>query len=232
MSVKYGIIGAMDPEVTSLQESLTDPKSEIIADMKFVSGRLGQTEAVIVKCGMGKVNAGICAHTLIQKYGCTKIINTGVAGSLDNRIDIGDIVVSTEAVQHDFDVSVIGFQKGEIPYTGLVAFPSDSALHDEAVKAVKATASEINVFEGRVCSGDQFIASSEQKNKILETFGGLCCEMEGGAIAQVCYLNHTPYVILRAISDKADHSEEISFEQFAETAAKRCAAIVHVMVKG
>ena len=231
MSVKYGIIGAMDPEVTSLQESLTDPKSEIIADMKFVSGRLGQTEAVIVKCGMGKVNAGICAHTLIQKYGCTKIINTGVAGSLDNRIDIGDIVVSTEAVQHDFDVSIIGFQKGEIPYTGLVAFPSDPALHDEAVKAVKATAPEINVFEGRVCSGDQFIASSEQKNKILETFGGLCCEMEGGAIAQVCYLNHTPYVILRAISDKADHSEEMSFEQFAETAAKRCAAIVHVMVK-
>lgn len=232
MSVKYGIIGAMDPEVTSLQESLTDPKSEIIADMKFVSGKLGQTEAVIVKCGMGKVNAGICAHTLIQKYGCTKIINTGVAGSLDNRIDIGDIVVSTEAVQHDFDVSIIGFQKGEIPYTGLVAFPSDPALHDEAVKAVKATAPEINVFEGRVCSGDQFIASSEQKNKILETFGGLCCEMEGGAIAQVCYLNHTPYVILRAISDKADHSEEMSFEQFAETAAKRCAAIVHVMVKG
>jgi len=232
MSVKYGIIGAMDPEVASLQESLTDPKSEIIADMKFVSGKLGQTEAVIVKCGMGKVNAGICAHTLIQKYGCTKIINTGVAGSLDNRIDIGDIVVSTEAVQHDFDVSIIGFQKGEIPYTGLVAFPSDPALHDEAVKAVKATAPEINVFEGRVCSGDQFIASSEQKNKILETFGGLCCEMEGGAIAQVCYLNHTPYVILRAISDKADHSEEMSFEQFAETAAKRCAAIVHVMVKG
>ena len=181
---------------------------------------------------MGKVNAGICAHTLIQKYGCTKIINTGVAGSLDNRIDIGDIVVSTEAVQHDFDVSIIGFQKGEIPYTGLVAFPSDPALHDEAVKAVKATAPEINVFEGRVCSGDQFIASSEQKNKILETFGGLCCEMEGGAIAQVCYLNHTPYVILRAISDKADHSEEMSFEQFAETAAKRCAAIVHMMVKG
>ena len=232
MSVKYGIIGAMDPEVTSLQESLTDPKSEIVADMKFVSGRLGQTEAVIVKCGMGKVNAGICAHTLIQKYGCTKIINTGVAGSLDSRIDIGDIVVSTEAVQHDFDVSIIGFQKGEIPYTGLVAFPSDPALHDEAVKAVKATAPEINVFEGRVCSGDQFIASSEQKNKILETFGGLCCEMEGGAIAQVCYLNHTPYVILRAISDKADHSEEMSFEHFAETAAKRCAAIVHVMVKG
>ncbi len=232
MTVKYGIIGAMDPEVTSLQESLTDPKSEIIADMKFVSGKLGQTEAVIVKCGMGKVNAGICAHTLIQKYGCTKIINTGVAGSLDNRIDIGDIVVSTEAVQHDFDVSIIGFQKGEIPYTGLVAFPSDPALHDEAVKAVKATAPEINVFEGRVCSGDQFIASSEQKNKILETFGGLCCEMEGGAIAQVCYLNHTPYVILRAISDKADHSEEMSFEHFAETAAKRCAAIVHVMVKG
>ena len=229
---KYGIIGAMEPEVISLQKSLSDVKTEVIADMKFVSGKLGETEAVVVKCGMGKVNAAICAHTLINRYGVTKVINTGVAGSLDNRIDIGDIVVSTEAVQHDYDVSIIGFKKGEIPYTGLAAFPADPALHEEAVKAIRETAPEIKVFEGRICSGDQFIASSEQKQQIIDNFGGLCCEMEGAAVAQTCYLNHVPYVILRAISDKADHSEEISFDQFAETAAKRCAAIVHAMVKG
>ena len=228
---KYGIIGAMDAEVTSLQESLTDAKTEVIADMTFVSGKLGETEAVVVKCGMGKVNAAICAHTLINHYGVTRVINTGVGGSLDNQIDIGDIVVSTEAVQHDYDVSIIGFRKGEIPYTGLVAFPADPALREEAVKAIRETDPEIKVFEGRVCSGDQFIASSEQKQQILDNFGGLCCEMEGAAIAQTCYLNHVPYVILRAISDKADHSEEVSFEQFSETAAKRCAEIVNAMVR-
>lgn len=229
---RIGIIGAMDAEVSLLKASMTDQKTEVIAQMEFVSGKMGGTEAVVVKCGMGKVNAGICAHTLINRYGVSEVINTGVGGSLDNRIDIGDIVVSTDAVQHDFDVRVIGFQRGEIPYTGLYAFPADPSLIEAAVKAVRDTAPEVKVFEGRVCSGDQFIASSEQKKAIIDNFGGLCCEMEGAAIAQTCYLNQTPYVIIRAISDKADHSEEVSFEKFAEAAGKHCAAIVKTMVEG
>ena len=229
---RIGIIGAMDAEVSLLKASITDQKTEVIAQMEFVSGKMGGTEAVVVKCGMGKVNAGICAHTLINRYGVSEVINTGVGGSLDNRIDIGDIVVSTDAVQHDFDVRVIGFQRGEIPYTGLYAFPADPSLIEAAVKAVRDTAPEVKVFEGRVCSGDQFIASSEQKKTIIDNFGGLCCEMEGAAIAQTCYLNQTPYVIIRAISDKADHSEEVSFEKFAEAAGKHCAAIVKTMVEG
>ena len=229
---RIGIIGAMDAEVSLLKASMTDQKTEVIAQMEFVSGKMGGTEAVVVKCGMGKVNAGICAHTLINRYGVSEVINTGVGGSLDNRIDIGDIVVSTDAVQHDFDVRVIGFQRGEIPYTGLYAFPADPSLIEAAIKAVRDTAPEVKVFEGRVCSGDQFIASSEQKKAIIDNFGGLCCEMEGAAIAQTCYLNQTPYVIIRAISDKADHSEEVSFEKFAEAAGKHCAAIVKTMVEG
>ena len=229
---RIGIIGAMDAEVSLLKASITDQKTEVIAQMEFVSGKMGGTEAVVVKCGMGKVNAGICAHTLINRYGVSEVINTGVGGSLDNRIDIGDIVVSTDAVQHDFDVRVIGFQRGEIPYTGLYAFPADPSLIEAVVKAVRDTAPEVKVFEGRVCSGDQFIASSEQKKTIIDNFGGLCCEMEGAAIAQTCYLNQTPYVIIRAISDKADHSEEVSFEKFAEAAGKHCAAIVKTMVEG
>lgn len=221
----------MDAEVSLLKASMKEQKKEMIAQMEFVSGKLGNLDAVVVKCGMGKVNAGICAHTLISHYGVTEVINTGVGGSLDNRIDIGDIVVSEDVVQHDFDVSVIGFQKGEIPYTGLYAFPADPVLREAAVKAVRETSPDINVFEGRVCSGDQFIASSEQKKRIVEHFGGLCCEMEGAAIAQACYLNQIPYVIIRAISDKADHSEEVSFEKFAETAAQRSAAIVRAMAE-
>ena len=226
-----GIIGAMDDEVASLKGAADIRKTTKIAEMEFCEGTLGGKNVVIVKCGMGKVNAGICAHTLINAFDCTKIVNTGVAGSLDGKIDIGDIVVSTEAVQHDFDVEAIGFQKGEIPYTGLIAFPADEALRSAAVEAVRQSAPDIHVFEGRVCSGDQFISTKEQKDEIIGSFGGMCCEMEGAAIAQTCYLNSTPFVIIRAISDKPDGAGAVDFNEFQAEAAARCAAIVRYMVE-
>jgi len=228
---KIGIIGAMDVEVTTLKENANITRTTTIAAMEFCEGTLGGRNVVIVKCGMGKVNAGICAHTLIQEFGCTRIINTGVAGSLDNAINIGDIVVSTDAVQHDFDVEAIGFAKGEIPYTGLYAFPADETLRAAAVEAVGKSAPDVQVFEGRVCSGDQFITSREQKETILSNFGGLCCEMEGAAIAQCCYLNGTPFVIIRAISDKEDGTQSVEFQTFAAEAAVNCAQIVQYMVE-
>lgn len=226
-----GIIGAMDVEVTTLKDAADITKTTTIADMEFCEGTLDDQSVVIVKCGMGKVNAGICAITLIDNFHCTKIINTGVAGSLDNQIDIGDIVVSTDAVQHDFDVSYIGYQKGEIPYTGLYAFPADEALRASAVAAVKESAPDVHVFEGRVCSGDQFISTKEQKDRITSEFGGMCCEMEGAAIAQVCYLNDTPYVVIRAISDKVDETEAEDYTVFEAKAAERCAKIVQYMLE-
>ena len=229
-SDRIGIIGAMEEEVTSLKEGLTDPKTTTIAGMEFCEGKLEDEDVVVVQCGMGKVNAGICANTLINQFNCSKIINTGVAGSLDNQIDIGDFVVSVDACQHDFTVEAIGFEKGEIPYTGLYAFPADEAMRKEAVEAVHEAAPEVRVFEGRVCTGDQFISSKEQKELIKSDFGGMCCEMEGGAIAQACYLNDTPFVIIRAISDKADDSEEMSYEVFKKNAAKRWASVVRYMI--
>ena len=224
-AVKTGIVGAMEDEVASLKSAMKISAKTTVAGMEFCEGTLDGQSVVVVQCGMGKVNAGICAHTLINTFGVTQVINTGVAGSLDSAIDIGDIVVSTDAVQHDFDVSPIGFVRGEIPYTGLYAFPADAALRARAVSAVQAAAPEVKVFEGRVCSGDQFISSRGQKETILSNFGGMCCEMEGGAIAQACYLNETPFVIIRAISDKADDSEEMSYAEFEQAAAERCAAI-------
>ena len=226
-----GIIGAMDVEVTSLKDAANITNTTKIAEMEFCEGTLGDKNVVIVKCGMGKVNAGICAHTLINDFNCTKIINTGVAGSLDNQIDIGDIVVSVDAVQHDYDVEAIGLKKGEIPYTGLYAFPADETLRAAAVKAVQESAPDIHVFEGRVCSGDQFISTKEQKNKIITNFGGMCCEMEGAAIAQTCYLNNTPYVVIRAISDKPDETEIVEYQEFEAKAAANCAKIVQYMVE-
>ncbi len=228
---KIGIIGAMDVEVASLKEAADISKTVKITEMEYCEGTLGGKNVVIVKCGMGKVNAGICANTLINDFGCTGIINTGVAGSLDNQIDIGDIVVSTDAVQHDFNVEAIGYQKGEIPYTGMVAFPADEALRAAAVKAVKESAPEIHVFEGRVCSGDQFISTKEQKERIISEFGGMCCEMEGGAIAQACYLNNKPFVVIRAISDKPDETEIVEYKDFEAKSAARCAKLVRYMVE-
>ena len=228
---KIGIIGAMEEEVGALKDAMDGIKVTKIAEMEFCEGKLGGRNVVVVQCGMGKVNAGICAHTLINRFGCTKVINTGVAGSLDNRLDIGDIVISTDAVQHDFTVEAIGFEKGEIPFTGRYAFPADEEMRKAALEAQKIVAPDIRAYEGRICSGDQFISEDAQKDKIIADFGGMCCEMEGAAIAQVCYLNSTPFVVIRAISDKTDGSQSMEYEVFKESAAKNCVKIVQYMVE-
>lgn len=227
-----GIIGAMDEEIAYLKHTADITKTRVIAGMEFFEGTLGGKNVVLVKCGVGKVNGGICAHTLINTFGCTKIINTGVAGSLDGKkIDIGDIVVSTDAVQHDFDAEAVGFQRGEIPFTGVSAFPADEALRAAAVEAVKRSAPDVGVHEGRVCSGDQFVATKAQKANIVSAVGGACCEMEGAAIAQACYMNGTPFVVIRAISDNPDNEGSVDYSLFEMEAAARCAKIVRDMVE-
>lgn len=223
---RIGIIGAMDDEVSALKSAMHLDRKETVAGMEFFVGTLGGCDVAIVQSGMGKVNAGTCAQLLITEFNARAVINTGVAGSLDNKLDIEDFVVSVDAVQHDFDVSPIGFVKGEIPYTGRYAFDADAGLRAKAVDAIGKTSPEVTVHEGRICSGDQFISSSEQKDVITASFGGLCCEMEGAAIAQSCYLNDVPFVIIRAISDKADGSAHEDYDEFVKKAAKRSAAAV------
>ena len=228
---RIGIIGAMDEELATIKAAAEITRTEKLADMEFCLGMLGGRQIVVVKSGIGKVNAGICAQLLITHFGVCRIINTGVGGAIDSRINIGDIVISTDAVQHDFDVTPIGFAKGEIPYTGICAFPADEEMRKNARKAVQHAVQGSKIYEGRICSGDQFIASREKKQAILDNFGGFCCEMEGAAIAQVCWLNHVPFVIIRAISDRADHSEEINYASFAAITARRSAAIVCAMIE-
>lgn len=228
--ITTGIIGAMDEEVASLMAAMTDKTITNIADMVFCEGMLDGVHVVVVKSGVGKVNAAVCTQLLITDFGVDRVINTGVAGSLDNKLDIGDIVVSIDVVQHDYDVTAMGYPRGMLYLTDYIGFPADEQMRREAVKAIETCASDIHVFEGRVCSGDQFIYTDEQKEDILSEFGGLCCDMEGGAIAQVCYQNGIPYVIMRAISDKADGSSSVDFEEFMEQTAERCAASVRYMI--
>ena len=165
----------------------------------------------------------------IRIIGDHPLIYYSIRNALDSEM-ITDIVVSTDAVQHDFDLSPIGYDLGELDGIGTASLPADEQLRAAAVEAVRQVAPEVQVFEGRVCTGDQFIASAEQKDAILEVFGGLCCEMEGGAIAQICYQNDIPFVIIRAISDKADGSAEMAYEEFEQDAAAHCAEITRYMV--
>ena len=228
--MKIGIIGAMAEEVSELKASLQDAKVTKIARMEFCEGSFGNTDVVVVQSGIGKVNAAACAQILINHFGVTHVMNTGVAGSLNAKIDIGDIVVSTDAMYHDVDATVFGYAKGEVPQVGTASFVADEMLRRAAVEAVKEAAPDIHVFEGRVVSGDQFISSREVKNNIRDTFQGDCTEMEGAAIAQVAYINEVPFVIIRAISDKADDSGQEAYDVFEKKAAMHCAHVVEYMI--
>ena len=171
-----------------------------------------------MQCGIGKVNAAICTQILADCYHVDELINTGVAGSLDAEINIGDIVISTDAVHHDMDVSALGDPVGQVPRMDVFAFPADKELAEKAMQANKKANPEIRTFMGRVASGDQFISKKEVKDRIVENFQAKCTEMEGAAIAHGAYLNHIPYVIIRAISDKADGTAQVDYPTFEKQA--------------
>ena len=229
--MKIGIIGAMEVEVESLKAAMNIKNTVKKASMESFEGTIGDTEVVVVRSGICKVNAGICVQILVDTFGVTHVLNTGAAGSLDARINIGDIVLSTDACYHDVDATIFGYKKGEIPQLGTQVFIADKELIEKAKAAIKTAAPDLGVFEGRVCSGDQFISSSEVKDAIIKDLGGMCCEMEGAGIAQACYLNNVPFVIIRAISDKADGSEIMDYPEFEKKAAHDCAALVLEMLK-
>ena len=227
---KIGIIGAMDLEVETLQSNMQVTRNIKKAGMFFKEGTLNGADVVVVKCGIGKVNAGICVQILADVFQVTHIINTGVAGSLKAEINIGDIVISKDALYHDMDVRVFGYQLGEVPQIGRLSFEADEHMQSLAKEICEKVNPEIQVFSGRVVSGDQFISSKEIKDKLIENFGGFCTEMEGAAIAHSSYLNEIPFVIIRAISDKADDSAEEDYPTFEKKAAEHCAKLVQELV--
>ena len=227
---KIGIIGAMELEVEELKSKMEITRKEERASMEFLEGMLNGTDVVIVRSGIGKVNAALCTQILCDVFEVTHIINTGVAGSLKNEINIGDIVVSTDALHHDVDVRVFGYPLGEVPQMGCLAFPADEKLSALAVECCKEVNLDISVYNGRIVSGDQFISDKKVKEHIITNFGGFCVEMEGASIAHAAYLNHVPFVIIRAISDKADDSAEMDYPTFEKAAAAHSAALVEHML--
>ena len=230
MSV-IGIIGAMEEEVAALKEKMEIKRVLKKASMEFCEGTLQGKPVVVVRRGIGKVNAGLCTQILADVFEVKKVINTGIAGSLDARIDIGDIVISTEALQHDMDATQFGYPLGQIPRMETLAFPADAEMAKIAKEACEAVNPEIKVFTGRVVTGDQFIANKEIKDRIKTNFDGLCTEMEGAAIAQAAWLNEIPFVIIRAISDKADDSAEMDYPTFERQAIVHSVRLTEEMVR-
>lgn len=215
-----GIIGAMDEEVDQLKAQMQDVTVVSKACMDFYKGTMAGKDVVVVRSGIGKVNAGICAQILADDYKVDGIVNTGIAGSLRNEINIGDIVISTDAVQHDMDAVAFGYPMGQIPRMDVLAFEADNKLAKLAADSCKKVLPELGVFQGRVASGDEFVAKKERKDAIVAEFDAYCCEMEGAAIAQAAYLNKIPFVIIRAISDKADDSAHMDYPTFEAMAIK------------
>lgn len=228
---KIGIIGAMELEVEALKEQMDVKNIVEKASMKFYEGTLRGKDVVIVQCGIGKVNAGICVQILADLFQVDAVINTGVAGSLRAEINIGDIVVSTDACEHDMDVTALGYKKGIIPQMKESFFKADRQLVEAAIEVCREVNPDINVYEGRVLSGDQFISGEEIKNKLIDLFDGFCTEMEGAAIAHAAFLNEIPYVVIRAISDKADGSAHMDYPEFERAAAAHSAKLVENLVK-
>lgn len=221
---KLGIIGAMDIELQTLKEKMQNPTVTEKAGTQYCEGTLNGLPVVLVRCGIGKVNAAIGAQILCDCFSVTHIVNTGIAGSLSAGQDIGDLVVSRDVMHHDFDCVAFGYPMCKIPGVP-ESFPADSQL----MAFAKEAAEQVNpghVREGRIASGDQFVADKALKQRIIDRTGASCTEMEGAAVAQTAYRNNVPFVILRAISDKADDSAHMDYPTFEAQAARRCAQVV------
>jgi adenosylhomocysteine nucleosidase len=227
---KIGIIGAMDEEVAIIKGQMQRVTVQTIASMEFYEGTFNGKEVVVVRCGIGKVNGAVCTQILADLYHVDAVINTGVAGSLRNEIDIADIVLSTDTQQHDVDATGFGYGLGVIPRMERSIFEADKQL----IKVAKAVCAEvipsIGVHTGRIVSGDQFISDSGKKDWLVKNFDGYCTEMEGAAIAQAAHLNKIPFLIIRAISDKADHSAEMSYSEFEELAIKNTVKLLNGLI--
>ena len=229
---KLGIIGAMDVEVQTLKEKLQDLQITQKAGMVFFQGKLENMPAVVVQCGVGKVNAALCVQILCDLFDVTHIVNTGVAGSLCNDLDIGDFVISRDAMYHDFTCHILNpvYCVGQVPGMDVLAYPADKALAEYALEAAQLVYPG-HARMGRVASGDQFVAAKEHKEQIIADTQAICTEMEGCAIAHAAWRNKIPFVIIRAISDKADGSAQMDYPTFEAAAAERCAKVTQALAK-
>ena len=227
--MKIGIIGAMSVETDALKAQIENAVTETVSGIEFVSGKLYGKDVVVAQCGIGKVFAAICAQTMIIRFEVDKIINTGVAGTLCDKLGILDIAVATAVVQHDMDTSALGDPVGLISGINIVKIFADVSLADEISAAAESIGAKC--VKGVIASGDQFINNKERKNFIRSSFDAIACEMEGAAIGHVCYVNGVNFAIIRAISDNASGEADIEYPEMVRRAAAQSAAIIKKLLE-
>jgi adenosylhomocysteine nucleosidase len=224
-----GIMGAMDVEIEQLLLEMDHTKSHDIFGNSFISGNLADVPVVITKSGVGKVNASISAQTLIREFQVTSLLFIGVAGALHPDLEIGDMIISASCQEHDIDASTLGFPRGTVPFQSISEYPADSKLVEIALIAATELDS-VTVRTGKVLSGDQFISDAATVHYLHKELAGDCVEMEGAAVAHVCHLATIPYVVIRSMSDRADHEAPVDFVKFTELAAVRSCQLVTSML--
>lgn len=225
-----GIIGAMEEEVISLRRKMDLKEVHQIAGMDFYEGTMQGIQVIVVRCGIGKVNAAVCTQILIDKFSPNYIINTGVAGGLHPVVNIGDVVISNDTVQQDMDTSKFGDAKDIMPRMENTCFKVNNELIEYAKLAAAQVLREHKIWVGHIVSEDQFVASIKVKQDIYTTFTAYCAEMEGAAIAHTCYLNQIPFVIIRIISDKVDSTSEMNFDEFVNLVGRNISKIIENIV--
>lgn len=224
---KVGIIAAMQEEMNEIKNIMTELTENNIYELQFFEGKIGNAECVLVQAGVGKVNASRCTQILIDNYDIEYVVNVGSAGSANNSLNIGDIVIGKILVQHDFDITAFGHKKGYISNVG-ENISSDDKLIKKFEKIINNNdKKEYNIKVGIIASGDIFCTDIKMKEKIKYKFNADAIEMEGAAIAQVCYLDKIPFIVIRSISDTPNGSNEITFEEYLKLASKRCATLLN-----
>lgn len=225
-----GLIGAMAVEVEGLMSRMTDRVETRIGMDVFVSGKLFGSDAVLAVCGPGKINAALCAQSMILHYKPEWVLNLGVAGAGENGVSIGDMVIATAAVQHDVDTSPIGDPVGMVSKINLIEIPCDAVLRERLVRAARSVEG-MNVHEGLIATGDQFIHDGAVRSRIHTLFHAKAVEMEGGAVAQACYMHGVPCGVLRSISDQADGHSDMDYPEFTRLAAAHSQQVVECLLR-
>lgn len=225
-----GIIGAMKIEVEGIIKLMENTQQKSISGITFTCGELNGKKCVIAICGVGKVNAAICTQTMILEYSPRIIINTGVAGGIKPEIKIGDIVIATDVVQHDMDTSAIGDEKGFISGIDMIHIPCDKKTI-ENIMQLQSKIDKTKFHTGTIVTGDQFINNKDRLNDLMVQFNAVACEMEGGSIGQVCYINKVSFCVVRAISDNANDSSHIDYYEFVSIAANKSIRLICELVK-
>ncbi len=223
-----GIIGAMQEETELFEKQMQGAKEKEIASLRFVQGTINGKNAVIVRSGVGKVNAAMCTQILIDRFNCNAIIMCGVAGSLSRNLKAGDIIIATKYVQHDLDATPLGFEAGQIPYTEQKFFHADKMLAKTAV--AKAKKLGLKAIEGTIATGDIFLENEAQSYRVVTEFGADAVDMEAGAVAQTCYYNNVPFIVIKAVSDNANKDSPQNFQDFLKHAAKNSFMIIKEII--